>query len=119
MKSFAFAFVIVQAVLIQSAFSQCIRGPSPIALSSPLVSTIAQPSVAASLADTLSLLTVSSLLAESLPLNPNVIATVPVAVAPAYAPAYTTAYAPTYAYGGCGGGCGCGCGGYNGYSYIF
>ncbi|CAH0599751.1 unnamed protein product [Chrysodeixis includens] len=117
MKSFAFAFVIVQAVLIQTAFSQCIRGSSPVAYSS--IPAVAQPSVAASLADTLSLLTVSSLLAESLPLNPNVIATVPVAVAPAYAPAYTTSYAPAYSYGGCGGGCGCGCGGYNGYSYIF
>ncbi|PZC72315.1 hypothetical protein B5X24_HaOG211326 [Helicoverpa armigera] len=110
MKSFA--LILVVAVLAQNAYSQAIcRGSAPIAISSPLVTAVAQPSVAASLADTLSLLTVSSLLSETLPLNPNVVATVPVPVGPTYA------YAPV-SYGGCG--CGCGCG-YNGlgYSYIF
>uniref|UniRef100_A0A2A4JCN3 Uncharacterized protein n=1 Tax=Heliothis virescens TaxID=7102 RepID=A0A2A4JCN3_HELVI len=116
MKSFAFLLVVV--ALAQNAYSQAICRSNPVAISSPLVATVAQPSVAASLADTLSLLTVSSLLAESLPLNPNVIATVPVPVAPTCAPAYAPAYAPAITYGGCG--CGCGCG-YNGlgYTYMF
>ncbi|XP_050558749.1 uncharacterized protein LOC118279996 [Spodoptera frugiperda] len=111
MKFFAIVVFVVQAVLIQNAYSQCLRGLSPLvsaplAVSSP-ITTIAQPSVAASLADTLSLLTVSSLLSETLPLNPNVVAAVPVPVPVA------TGY--PYSYGGCG------CGyGYNnlGYSYI-
>ncbi|KAJ8707165.1 hypothetical protein PYW08_011299 [Mythimna loreyi] len=113
MKSFA--FLLLAAVLIQTAYSHVIRtGPcgcsssliSAPVLSAPVYSAVAQPSVAASLADTLSLLTVSSLLAESLPLNPNVVAAVPVPT-----------YAPALAYGGCG----CGCGGYNGlgFNYIF
>ncbi|CAB3241663.1 unnamed protein product [Arctia plantaginis] len=94
MKFFAILFFLVQAVLVQNAFSQVIRTAAPLAVSSPI---IAQPSVANTLADTLSLLTVSSLLSETLPFNPNVI-TVPMA-----APAM---------------GCGCGCG-YGNYGYYY
>ncbi|XP_059062655.1 calphotin-like [Achroia grisella] len=50
---------------------------SPLAV--PAVAPVAVPSVANSLADTLSLLTVSSLLADTLPLSyPNVVSTLPV-----------------------------------------
>ncbi|KAH9644331.1 hypothetical protein HF086_003116 [Spodoptera exigua] len=107
MKFFAIVLVVVQAVLIQNAYSQCIRGAySPLVSAPVALTTVAQPSVAASLADTLSLLTVSSLLSETLPLNPNVVAAVPV-------PVPVAAAYPSIAYGGCG------CG-YNGlgYSYI-
>lgn len=113
MNSFAFILVVV-AVIIQNGSSQCIRGGLPMGISPVRSVQVAQPSVAASLADTLSLLTVSSLLAESLPLNPNVVATVPVPMGPAYAPAL--AYGGCR--GGCGGGCGCGCGGLD-YGYSF
>ncbi|XP_031770359.2 alpha-amylase-like [Galleria mellonella] len=100
MKFFAFV-VFAQAVFFQAAYSQCIRpyGPrvvapvaaplmapapilSPAVLPAPTIvpamSPVAIPSVANSLADTLSLLTVSSLLADTLPLSyPNVVTSLP------------------------------------------
>ncbi|XP_075988072.1 uncharacterized protein LOC142984403 [Anticarsia gemmatalis] len=119
MKYFAVLLVVAQAVLFQNAASQIIRNcgcgsTAPLAISSPIVASpiIASPSVASSLADTLSLLTVSSLLSETLPLNPNVIAAVPVPVA-------APAIAPALSYGGCGCGCGYNNYGYNGYNILY
>ncbi|XP_045538395.1 uncharacterized protein LOC123722073 [Papilio machaon] len=86
-----FTLLFVAAIGFQAVFSQALRGTSVIAAPATCLpttevvySTAATPAiiqsnaVATSLADTLSLLTVSSLLAEKLPLgSPAVIATVP------------------------------------------